>query len=120
MFHTETDPLFEALAALREIDADFVAKIHPAIADDKVARRVRDLRLVVAAIYELMQRDEEPTPETIREEMRVLRSGEGEFVAPGFAFVMVEQDLREDGYIEDADTLAKAMQWMMLMGRSAA
>jgi hypothetical protein len=102
------DPLLAALAALREIDVEYV-KAHPDTVDDEIARRMVELWLTVVALAELHDRGEDADADLMHEEMA--RLGNEQFAFDPNLLLELEAGFREDGDEVNADTLKQAAIW---------
>jgi hypothetical protein len=112
----ETDPLIDAVDELCRFDPDDVPEAN---ADKEVFSRVNDLLLMVAAIGELHNRDEEPTPAAVAAEVDAI-SRRDELAGVGFAVNSsdvreVAEGFRERGDEVRAETVERAWKWMLLM-----
>jgi hypothetical protein len=112
------DPLLHALEQLRELEPrmeageDMTAELHP---------RVAHLWAVVTAIDELRKREEEATPEAIREELVQLDS-DGGFVFDPSLLQELAAGFASDGDLVNAETCAVAygytVDYVAWVGRS--
>ena len=107
-FEYEDDPLLEAIRVVRDV--------APWMTDDELDKGpMRELRLTIAAMNELRNREEDASPELLRAEMELIQD---EFTFfPG----MLEElaaEFREEGREEDAETCERAFRWMYERTRS--
>jgi len=112
----ETDPLIDTVDALRRFDSENVPEDA---ADLEIFRRVRNLLLTVAAIGELHNRDEDPSPPAVAAERSAI-SRRDELAGVGFAVKRdhireVADGLRGRGDEVRAETVERAWKWMVLM-----
>lgn len=107
-----------ALASLREIDDNYVAR-HPYTFEDELQRRMKNLRRTVTAISELEDRGEPADPDTIRAEM--LRLGD-DFTTEVAVLAEIAAGFREYGDLVNAITLENAIKWhrQTMLGSEAA
>jgi hypothetical protein len=113
----EREPVRDALAALRELDPEWRAGLPDEEADAEVARRMRDLRLAVAATHELIdQGEEEPTPAQVRDETDRLYD---EFMFDPAHLLVLAEGARDDGDHDDANLLEAAYHWHLALARRA-
>ena len=111
-----TNPLIENVDALSRFDPDAVPR---GTADREVFKRVNDLLLTIAAIGELHDRDEDPTPTALRAEIDAI-SRRDELAGDGFAVKRLDVQEIADGFRDDGDdarteTVERAWKWMVLM-----
>jgi len=111
-----TNPLIESVDALRHFDPDDVRGVT---ADKEVFKRVNDLLLTIAAIGELHDRDEDPTPPVLRAEIDAI-SRRDELAGDGFAVKRLDVQEIADGFRDEGDdaraeTVERAWKWMVLM-----
>lgn len=114
--HGELDPLITSVDALRRLDPD---EVPDGAADREVFERVNDLLLTVAAIGELHDRDEEPTPSAVAAEVEALSRAD-ELAGDGFAVSRstvqeVAGGFRARGDEVRAQTVERAWKWAVLM-----
>ena len=111
-----TNPLIENVDALCRFDPDAVPR---GTADREVFKRVNDLLLTIAAIGELHDRDEDPTPTALRAEIDAI-SRRDELAGDGFAVKRLDVQEIADGFRDEGDdaraeTVERAWKWMVLM-----
>src|SRR5215813_4691272 len=96
-----TDPLIDSVDALRRFDPDDVRR---GTADTEVLGRVRNLLVAVAAIGELRDRDEDPTPPALRAEISAITRRD-ELAGIGFVVKRVHVDQVADGLRSAGDVV---------------
>lgn len=82
-------------------------------ANTELDHRMRTLRLALAATDEILKRDEEPTPDSIREEMVNIGT---EFAFDPLLLKIAAEEARELGETDDAALLERAYQWLAANG----
>lgn len=113
MSHTNPpsdNPLFVAIDDLRDFDSEWI-RTHPKSADAGLQRRLRQLRLAVAAVVELQSRDEEVTAASTEKEMQRLHD---EFSFRPSWLLDLAHELHLDEDLERAHTVELAYYTMML------
>jgi hypothetical protein len=106
------DPLFQAIDDLRDFDTEWIQAL-PKSAEAALERRLRRLRLAVAAAAELEERHEEPTPFAMKLEMDRLN---GEFSFRPELLLVLAHELHLDEDLERAHTVERAYYKMMFEG----
>jgi hypothetical protein len=113
--HGESNPLLDSVDALRRFDPEDVPE---GAAGRVIFERVNDVLLTIAAIGELQERHEQPTPPAVRAEIDAISTQDvmagGGFGVKRLDVQEVARGFRADGDHARAEIVERAWAWMLL------